>query len=91
MKNILKILFVVLLTIQYLEAKAGVPAPTKGEEPHPTDSITDIKSNIIILKLITTPSNTINTNGSLKKAGKVARTSYSHSIIDTLLYQKRGI
>lgn len=91
MKSIFKILFIVLFTIQYLEAKADVPTPSRGEEPRPTDSTTDLKSNIIIFKLITTPSNTINNNGSLKKAGKLARTSYSHSLIDTLLYQKRGI
>ena len=95
MKSIFKVLFIVLFTVQFIEAKAAIktgnPNTTNIVEPGPSDSITDIKSNIVIFKLITTPSNTINNSGSLKKAGKIARTAYPHSIIDTLLYQKRGI
>ncbi|MDQ3047743.1 MAG: hypothetical protein M3R27_09365 [Bacteroidota bacterium] len=50
------------------------------------DSTASIKSNIVIFKMITSPSNSIsNSNGSLKKAGKVARTSSNpHSYIKPL-------
>ena len=30
-------------------------------------------------------------NGSIKKAGKVARTSYSHSSIENIIFNKNGI
>ena len=42
---------------------------------------TGLKSNIVIFKMIAAPTNTAPANKSLKKAGSVARTSYSHASI----------
>lgn len=67
----------------------------KHETNPTTDTSTEVKSNVVIFKLIPTPiTNNTNTNnsGSLKKAGKVARTSYSHSTsIENIIYKKKGI
>lgn len=93
MKNLLKIsLFVICLNVA-ARASAGVinPAPaTESSNSH--DSTIGIKSNIVIFKIVSTPVPPINnSNGSLKKAGKAARTSYSHTSIDTILYKRKGI
>ena len=52
----------------------GVHKPT----PKSNDSIAITTSNIAIFKIITTPPPSNTNNGSLKKAGKVARTSNTH-------------
>lgn len=69
-----------------------------NHETNPTnDTSADVKSNVFIFKLIPTPvtndNNTGNSSsGSLKSAGKVARTSYSHSTsIENIIYKKKGI
>ena len=68
-----------------------------GETNPINDTSAEVKSNVVIFKLIPTPitnSNNSNnaTSGSLKKAGKVARTSYSHSSsIENIIYKKKGI
>ena len=57
------------------QSKAAVTGG-KGDN---TDSTTSLKSNIVIFKMMTGAPAT--NNGSLKTAGKVARTSNSHSSV----------
>lgn len=64
-----------LLVINYCKASAKTNNKTDNKN---NDTVISINSNIVIFKMITTPS-VNNTNGSLKKAGKVARTSNSGS------------
>ena len=97
MKNIFKIfLFVILLNIA-ATAKAGnnviVTDITNEIETKSNDTVSGIKSNILIFKIISTPAPAPvnNTNGGLKNAGKVARTSYSHSSIESILIKSKGI
>ena len=97
MRNVFKILFLVILFNIAAKANAG----NKGVNPgvssensinNNNDSAIGIKSNIVIFKIISTPSSSNNnSNGSLKKAGKVARTSYSHSSIENILTKNKGI
>ena len=83
MKKMHKIVFLVLFTIiaSYGHAAAGgLNKPT----PKNNDSLINTKSNIFIFKMITTPVSSTNpTSGSLKQAGKVARTSAPHPITYT--------
>jgi hypothetical protein len=68
--------------------------PDKPSSGETTETDTTVKNNIMIFKIIpTTPATqTTTTSGTLKKAGKLARTSTSpHSSIDDILYKKRGI
>ncbi len=96
MKNLLKIFILVLFLNVTAKAMAG---NKNGNNPLPSnenggnsDSTIGIKSNIVIFKIISTPPTPINnSNGSLRKAGKAARTSYSHTSIDTILNQNKGI
>lgn len=97
MKNIFKIILFVLL----INVAAKAHAASKETNPalasdntvlNNNDSTNGIKSNIIIFKIIATPEPANNnTNGNLKKAGKVARTSYSHTSIELLLTKNKGI
>ena len=96
MKNVFKIFLLVVLLNVAAKATAGnktITNPTAVTENGNThDSTIGIKSNIVIFKIINTPPPLINnSNESLKKAGKAARTSYSHTSIDTILYTRRGI
>lgn len=74
-KTILLGLFTIIVSYGYANAKGGSNKPT----PKNNDSIINSRSNIVIFKMITTPP--VNPNsGSLKKAGKVARTSTPHPL-----------
>lgn len=82
---------IILLTcIGYVKAYAG---DKTGPVPETNDTTINLKSNIVIFKMIPTPTTSpTNSNGSLKKAGKVARTSNSpHTSIEYILYKKKGI
>lgn len=95
MNKALKIVLSVVL-LAFINAKA-VAHNKKGNNPEKpsNESDTTIKSNIVIFKIISPSSETqqnSGNNGSLKKAGKLARTSTSpHSAIDELIFTKRGI
>lgn len=68
--------FMVMSNYGYSISTGELNKPT----PKNNDTIVCNKSNnIVIFKMITTPPISNNTNGSLKKAGKVARTSNSRS------------
>ena len=93
MKNLFKLFFFVIL----INITGSLKAANKGTDPSTSeangknnDTTIGIKSNIVIFRMIATPA-TNNSNGSLKKAGKIARTSNTHSSIDTILFQKKGI
>ncbi len=96
MKNLIKIVALVLLLNIAAKATAGNkngsnPAPA-NENGSNNDSTVGIKSNIVIFKIISTPPIPINnSNGSLRKAGKMARTSNSHTSINTILNKGKGI
>ena len=80
MKNSVKICMMILFACCFNNAIAG-GIPTNPEDKtngNNTDTTNNLKSNIIIFRMITNPS-PASSNGSLKKAGKVARTSSSHS------------
>lgn len=82
MKNTLKMAFVLLFTLVISESATAKPGDGTGGEGtgNNNDSTPSLKSNIVIFKMITAPAaGSGNSNGSLKKAGKVARTSNSHS------------
>jgi hypothetical protein len=90
------LLFTFLLFMLGVSAKATNP----NEKTNPgTETSTEVKSNVVIFKLIPTSTtndnstnNTTNNSGSLKKAGKVARTSYCHSTsLENIIYKKKGI
>lgn len=95
MKNLFKLFFFVIL----INVTGSLKAANKGTDPSASegngknnDTTVDIKSNIVIFRMIASPTNNSNnSNGSLKKAGKVARTSNTHSSIETILFQKKGI
>ena len=80
MKNMNKILFLFLFTsianYGFANSTGGMHKPT----PKNNDSIVNSKSNIVIFKMITTPAPANTNSGSLKKAGKVARTSGAHPV-----------
>ena len=78
------VLLLFIFTAGYASA-AGV-----GPKPNENDSTINLKSTIVIFKMITTSPN-ISSGGNLKKAGRVARTSYSHTSIENILYKKKGI
>ena len=79
----------ILLAFSSVKLYAGGPGVDAN------DTTINLKSNIVIFKMIPSPAtgNSTNTNGgSLKKAGKVARTSNSpHTSIENILYKKKGI
>jgi hypothetical protein len=78
-----------------LGLSANAKAASMPIETNPTnDTTVAVKSNVVLFKLIATPiaSTTTNNSGSLKNAGKVARTSYSHcTSIENIIYKKKGI
>lgn len=79
MKNMYKVILLGLFTLIVSSGSANTTGGLNRPTPKNNDSIVNSKSNILIFKMITTPA-PANTNGSLKKAGKVARTSNSHSL-----------
>ena len=91
MKSIRFLFTIILLTsIGYVKAYAG--GSKRGPGLDANDTTINLKSNIVIFRMIPTPTtNSTNTNGSLKRAGKVARTSNSHTSIESILYKKKGI
>lgn len=98
MKAFLKISLVVFISMAFSQkVAANNKKGNNPDKPSPseTESDTTIKSNIVIFKIINptaTTNSSSNGNGSLKKAGKLARTSTSpHSSLDEILYKKRGI
>ncbi|HLC83381.1 MAG TPA: hypothetical protein VJI69_06100 [Bacteroidia bacterium] len=71
-KIIFTVLFIFIANYGFSKGTGDINKPI----PKGSDSTITTKSNIVIFKMI--PSPTLNTNnGSLKKAGKVARTSIS--------------
>jgi hypothetical protein len=78
MKKNIKILFIVLFSSVAGFVKAGNSVSHSYKTS--SDSTINAKSNIIIFKMLYAAPNT-NSNESLKKAGKVARKSNSHSSI----------
>ncbi|MCW3070530.1 MAG: hypothetical protein JWO44_420 [Bacteroidetes bacterium] len=79
MKNFAKILFLVLFAL-IANTSGSLAAPVKGKD---TDSSASLRSNIAIFKMITSPAAApaSTTGKSLKKAGSVARTSNSHTVV----------
>ncbi len=72
-KIILTALFSVIANYGYSKNTGDLSKPT----PKGNDSTVTTKSNIVIFKMIPSPTYNSTYNGSLKKAGKVARTSIS--------------
>ncbi len=73
-KIILSTLFTLIANYGFSKNTGDLSKPT----PKGSDSTITTKSNIVIFKMIPSPALNSN-NGSLKKAGKVARTSTSRS------------
>jgi hypothetical protein len=76
MKKYLQISMITLFSLVAAKASATVTGGKSGDN----DSTTNLKSNIVIFKMMT-GTTTSGNNGSLKKAGKVARTSNSQSSV----------
>jgi hypothetical protein len=98
MKKDLKILFSILFLISVSSILAANNKSTDGGNEGSPETIADtnlnIKTNIYIFRIINTPAPATppqNKGGSLKKAGKVARTSNYHSSLDTIIYFRKGI
>ncbi len=73
-KVLVTVIFIFIANHTYSKGTGAINKPT----PKGNDSTVTTKSNIVIFKMI--PSPTLNNNsGSLKKAGKVARTSNSRN------------
>jgi hypothetical protein len=93
MKKLTGIIVIFLFAV-CMTTNARASSMLVKHETNPTnDTSVDVKSNVVIFKLISTPiASTINNSGSLKKAGKVARTSYSHcTSIENIICNKKGI
>lgn len=89
-----------IFTFLLFMAGATAKATTPNEKTNPgQETSTEVKSNVVIFKIIPTQSTgenassaTNNNSGSLKKAGKVARTSYCHTdSLENIIYKKKGI
>lgn len=83
----------ICLSVFMLSVGHASAAGVGGSAPKPDENdstINSLKSNIVIFKMITSSPNPA-ASGSLKKAGRVARTSYSHTSIEGILYKKQGI
>jgi hypothetical protein len=92
MKHLVKFLFILLFFSIAPKAKSAETPTNPGEKTGGNnDTVTDMKSNILIFKMINTPSPSNSKGGGLKKAGKVARTSNYQLTIDTVLFQKKPI
>ncbi len=86
MKSLGKIIILTVFAIIVNHVKASA-ATNDGKE---NDTTTNLKSNIVIFKMISAPAPASNNNKSLKKAGSVARTSNSHSTITTKALPNQG-
>ncbi|HSH65994.1 MAG TPA: hypothetical protein VLB84_09395 [Bacteroidia bacterium] len=93
-----QLFFIFFFVIGLSHAKASSMLVKSETNPTSNDTSLEVKSNVVIFKLIPTPvsattnTNTNNFSGSLKNAGKVARTSYSHSTsLENIIYKKKGI
>lgn len=94
MKKIIAITLTMFFGTMVAKAGGGVN-PDKPEHSS-SDTSVSVKSNIVIFKILQSPTNTNSNNnnsGSLKKAGKVARISTQpHTIVDSsFVYKKRPI
>lgn len=90
----LTVVAVIFLFAMGVTKSAKASSMLVKHETNPTnDTVVEVKSNVVLFKLISTPVASNNNNsGSLKKAGKVARTSYSHcTSIENIIYKKKGI
>jgi hypothetical protein len=90
----IKLFILLFFAIGVTSAKAS--SMVELETNPTTDTSSEVKNNnnIAIFKIIPAPVTGSNTNnsGSLKKAGKVARTSYSHpTSLENIIYKKKGI
>lgn len=74
-KIALTFLFSMFATLGFSKNTGDLSKPT----PKSNDSVITTKSNIVIFKMIPAPALNTPSNGSLKKAGKVARTSNSYT------------
>lgn len=74
-KLILTTLFIFIANYGFSKGSGEMNKPT----PKGNDSSVTTKSNIVIFKMIPSPTYNNTNNGSLKKAGKVARTSSSRN------------
>ncbi|HET6225527.1 MAG TPA: hypothetical protein VFF27_04545 [Bacteroidia bacterium] len=88
-----------IVTFLFFVIGVSAKATNPNEKTTPTtETSQEVKSNVVIFKIIPTPSNTndnsgnapSSSSGSLKNAGKVARTSYCHSL-ENIIYKKKGI
>lgn len=80
MNRLSKIALVTFFSLIASRGFAKSSGDLKSPQPKNNDTTVTTKSNIIIFKMIPTPTYTnTNSGGSLKKAGKVARTSTSRS------------
>lgn len=91
MKYLVRIFFIVLFFSLASTVRSAESDTNPGEKPGGNDTTTDLKSNILIFKMINTPPANSNKGGGLKKAGKVARTSTTQFTIDSLLLFKKPI
>lgn len=91
MKYLVRLFFIVLFFALANTARSAefITSPREKTGGN-NDTTTDLKSNILIFKMINTPSSNSN-KGGLKKAGKVARTSNTQFTIDSLLILKKPI
>ncbi len=91
MKNTFAQLFILFIACFVHVNAFGVNKGWHTETNPLSDSVGDVKNNVVVFKLISTPTTNSN-SGSLKNAGKVARTSYSHSTsLENIIYKKKGI
>lgn len=84
MKNTYKALFLGLFTFVVSHGFSNTTGGSNKPTPKNNDSIVNFNSNIVIFKMIATPPPSNSNSGSLKKAGKVARTSNSHPLTYSL-------
>ncbi len=91
--------FILTFLLFMVGVTAKATNPNEKTNPNAETTSTEVQSNVVIFKIIPTQSTsennsttTNNNSGSLKKAGKVARTSYCHSnSIEKFIYKKKVI
>ena len=93
------LIFTFLLFMIGVAAKATNPNEKTNPNSETSTNTSEVKSNVVIFKIIpaqstneNSTSTSSNNSGSLKKAGKVARTSYCHTqSLENIIYKKKGI
>ena len=91
MKKTVVYSFILFLAVSFQAKASGMRTTPDPYTTPSSDSVGDVKNTTMIFKLISTP-NAVSNSGSLKKAGKVARTSYSHTTpLENIIYKKKGI